>query len=289
MNIGFIGAGKVGTAFGIYLHRKGFHIQGYFSRTQDSSFEAAAKTNSLAYETAEQLVKDIDFLWITTPDDEIKNTCDSLASKNCFRKGQIIAHMSGASSSGILQSARDAGCYIYSLHPLQSFADEVKALEDLEHTYFGIEGDAEKIGVIEALFKKTGNKTFQISTEHKGLYHVAACIFSNYLVSLMDQGLMCFEKIGISREEGFQAVIPLIMGTFRNIEVLGPDRALTGPIARGDRDTVLEHIKCIKEEMPELMSFYKLMGQMTLNLASSYKLKDIKKIEVIKEILSEEK
>ena len=287
MRIGFIGAGKVGTAFGMYLQRKGYFIKGYSSRTMDSALKAAGKTNCLAYETAEDLVRDIDFLFITTSDDEIRGVCDDLADKNAFREGQIVAHMSGASSSRILLRAKESGCYIYSLHPLQSFADEAKALEDLEHTYFSIEGDMERIEVIEAFFKKTGNVTFQIATEHKGLYHGAACVFSNYLVTLMNQGLMYFERIGIPKEEGFQAIIPLALGTLKNIEALGPEKALTGPIARGDRETVLEHIKSIEKEMPETLSFYKMMGHMTLSLASAHKLKDPQKVEALERILRE--
>jgi predicted short-subunit dehydrogenase-like oxidoreductase (DUF2520 family) len=287
MKIGFIGAGKVGTAFGTYLYRKGYSIQGYYSRTMASALKAAEKTNSLAYKTAEELAIDTDFLLITTSDDEIKGVCDRLAGKGAFHEGQIIAHMSGACSSRILQTAKEKGCYTYSLHPLQSFADESKALEDLEHTYFSIEGDLERLEVVEAFFRNTGNVIFRIATEHKGLYHVAACVFSNYLVTLMNQGLMYFEKSGIPKEEGFKAIIPLVLGTLKNIEALGPEKALTGPIARGDRETVLKHIKAIEKEMPEALAFYKLLGQMTLSLASDHKLRDLQKAEEIKEILRE--
>lgn len=287
MKMGFIGAGKVGTAFGAYLQRKGFVLQGYFSKSMDSALKAAASTNSVAYETAKGLAKDVDFLWITAPDDHIKEICDHLAEENAFPKGQIVAHMSGASSSRILYRAKEMGCFIYSIHPLQSFAHAGKAIEDLEHTYFSIEGDAEKMEVVEGLFQKTGNRTFRIATEHKGLYHAAACIFSNYLVTLMHQGLAYFEKIGIPKEEGFQAVLPLILGTLKNIEALGPAQALTGPIARGDRETILHHIQSIEEKMPETLCFYKMMGQMTFHLASVHKLKDPEKKEALKKILSE--
>ncbi|KXG76469.1 Rossmann-like and DUF2520 domain-containing protein [Thermotalea metallivorans] len=287
MKMGFIGAGKVGTAFGAYLQRKGFALQGYFSRSTDSALKAAASTNSFVYETAKALAKDVDFLWITTTDDHIKEVCDHLAEENAFRKGQIVAHMSGASSSRILYRAKEKGCFIYSIHPLQSFADIGKAIEDLEHTYFSIEGDGEKMDVIEGLFQKMGNRTFRIATEHKGLYHAAACIFSNYLVTLMHQGLAYFEKIGIPKKEGFQAVLPLILGTIENIEALGTAIALTGPIARGDGETIFHHIQSIEEKMPETLWFYKMMGQMTFHLASVHKLKDPEKKEGLKKILSE--
>ncbi|MDF2545279.1 MAG: hypothetical protein K0R93_177 [Anaerosolibacter sp.] len=287
MKFGFIGAGKVGIAFGMYLRKKGFHIQGYFSRNFMSAQIAAAKTNSHAYKEEEQLLREIDFLWITTPDDEIKEVCNSLAKRKLFRKGQIVAHMSGAAPSTHLEEAHKEGCYIYSIHPLQSFAEIEKAVKDLENTYFGLEGDIEKISIIEDLFEKLGNPIFKLSTEHKGLYHAAACVFSNYLVSLIDEGLTYLDAIGINREEGFKAVLPLMLGTLHNIDAMGTTKALTGPIVRGDQLTVEKHIEILEKELPESVMFYKRMGQMTLDIASGEKLKDIKKISALENILKE--
>ena len=287
MKFGFIGAGKVGMAFGMYLRIKGFHVQGYYSRNYVSAQTAATKTNSQAYETLEQLMSEIDFLWITTPDDEIQGVCNHLAERKLFREGQIIAHMSGAAPSSLLQEAQKQGCCIYSVHPLQAVAGIEKALRDLENTYFCIEGDPEKMSVIEALFVKLGNPIFKLTTEQKVLYHAGACVFSNYLVTLVDQGLSYFENIGIAKEEGFKAVLPLIMGTLHNIEDMGTARALTGPIARGDQRTVENHVRALTEHIPESLAFYRKMGQMTLEIASKEKLRDRQKIESLKKILNE--
>jgi predicted short-subunit dehydrogenase-like oxidoreductase (DUF2520 family) len=287
MKFGFIGAGKVGTAFGMYLRKKGFHIEGYFSRNFMSAQIAAAKTDSQPYKEVEQLLSEVDFLWITTPDDEIKGMCDSLAERAFFREGQIVAHMSGAAPSTYLEEAHKQGCYIYSIHPLQSFAEIEKAVKDLENTYFGIEGDIEKAPIIEELFEKLGNPIFKLSTEHKRLYHAAACVFSNYLVTLIDQGLTYLDTVGINREEGLKAVLPLMLGTLHNIDVMGTAKALTGPIVRGDHLTVKSHIKILEEQLPGSVAFYKQMGQMTLDIASSEKLKDPKKITALENILKE--
>ncbi|MBB6214017.1 putative short-subunit dehydrogenase-like oxidoreductase (DUF2520 family) [Anaerosolibacter carboniphilus] len=287
MKFGFIGAGKVGIAFGMYLRKKGFSIQGYFSRNHISAQIAAEKTNSQAYKKVEQLISEIDFLWITTPDDEIQAVCNHLAERKLFREGQIVAHMSGAAPSILLKEAQKRGCHIYSIHPLQSFAEIEKALKDLESTYFSIEGDLEKMHLIEALFKKLGNPIFKIATKYKALYHAAACVFSNYLVTLVDEGLHYLERIGIDQEEGFKAVLPLMMGTLHNIEAMGTAKALTGPIARGDQLTIESHIRILENQMSESVAFYKRMGQMTLDVASVEKLKDKEKIAALEYILKE--
>jgi predicted short-subunit dehydrogenase-like oxidoreductase (DUF2520 family) len=287
MEIGFIGAGKVGTAFGTYLFKKGFKIAGYYSRTLKSAERAAGMTNSSAYENIEDLSKNSEIIFITTSDDEISKVCEDLVRKNALKKSQILVHMSGASSSNILKRAKAKGCFIYSLHPLQSFADISKAIDDLENTMFSIEGDEERIKTIEDILKATGNKYFKLSSEQKSIYHAAACVISNYLVTLMDYGLSLFEVIGIDKEEGYRALYPLIEGTTKNIYSLGTEKALTGPIARGDTGTIKKHLNSLKSVAPDKMDFYSIMGMMTVNLASKNKLKNMEKIKNLQNILKE--
>ncbi|MFZ5968059.1 MAG: Rossmann-like and DUF2520 domain-containing protein [Bacillota bacterium] len=287
MKIGFIGAGKVGTAFGMYLQDNNIPIVGYYSRRVDSAVKAARMTNSFVFETLEELVKVVDMLFITTPDDTIEIVCNEIAEKKLFHKEQYIIHMSGAATSKILSSAEKIGCFTFSLHPLQAFADIDKAFQDLKHTYFSIEGNAEKLYVIEELMKKIGNPYFKVKTEDKALYHGAACILSNYLVTLMDEGLSYLKAIGISEEDGLQAMMPLILGALNNIQTFGTQQALTGPIARGDAGTIAGHLCHIQQTFPEKESFYKLLGLRTLELAKSEKLKDTIKVENVMKLLSE--
>lgn len=285
MRIGFIGAGKVGTAFGRYLKNKGFHIIGYYSRTIESSKRAADLTESVFFESADKLINEIDIIFITTNDDEISKVCEGLAEGSLLKPGQILVHMSGAASSGILNSARARGCYIYSLHPLQAFAHISKAVEDLSKTVFSIEGDSEKICVIEEMLRECGNDYFIIDKEQKSLYHATACVVSNYLVTLMDYGLSLFEAIDIDKDEGYKALYPLIEGTIKNIYNLGTEEALTGPIARGDIKTIEGHIESLNKICPDKLELYKIIGDKTLELAAKGKLYDKNKIIEIKKCL----
>lgn len=285
MNFGFIGAGKVGTAFGKYLSDKGFKVEGYYSRSEKSAKNAADFTNSKVYHSMGALIKRSDIIFITTNDDEISKVCKELVQEDLLCSGQILVHMSGGASSKILESAKTKGCYIYSLHPLQAFADIEKAVNDLENTIFSIEGDEEKIDVLEKILNITENKYFNITAEQKSIYHAAACILSNYLVTLVDYGLSFFEAIGIDGEEGYKAVYPLIEGTIKNIHSLGTKKALTGPIARGDIETIENHVKSIGALDEEKLDFYKLMGEKTLKLAEEDKLSSCDKIQELKKIL----
>ncbi|WP_183108732.1 Rossmann-like and DUF2520 domain-containing protein [Thermohalobacter berrensis] len=284
MHIGFIGAGKVGTAFGIYLSKKCFKVTGYYSKTFESAIKASKLTKSTPYKKLSNLCCNCDIIFITTNDDEIEKVCERLVQENILTKGQIIIHMSGASSSKTLNKAKTKGCFIYSLHPLQSFADIDKAVTDLENTFFTVEGDKERIDVIENILKKLGNEYFVLSSEQKSIYHATACVVSNYLVTLIDYGLTLFDTIGMEKDKGFRALYPLIEGTIKNIYNLGPEKALTGPIARGDVDTIKKHIESLSLYAPDKVDFYKILGKKTLELAEKNKLKDKNKIKELKEI-----
>ena len=287
MKIGFIGAGCVGTSFGIYLRGKGFDLRGYFSRTTESAEKAARLSGSLCYRDEQTLLEDIDILFITTNDARIQAVCDSLADRGYLRQDQIVVHMSGALSSEILQSARSKGCFTYSLHPLQSFADKAKAFASLPETVFSLEGDRERLNILENMLARMGNPFFTIEAGQKVLYHAATCICSNFLTALIEEGLQFFAAVDIPREEGLNALLPLIRGTIDNIALSGTENALTGPIARGDVETVRHHLHDIKQALPDKLEFYKLMAESTLALAKQHKLKEPLKAKAFEDLLNE--
>ncbi|QUH24672.1 Rossmann-like and DUF2520 domain-containing protein [Serpentinicella alkaliphila] len=287
MVIGFVGAGKVAKSFGKYLAKNEISVRGYYSRSLSSAQEAAELTNSVAFDSVKNLIKECELVFITTPDDAIEEVCNHIAKDVGFKKGQIVAHMSGAASSNILKSARDQECFTYSIHPLQAFADVNKAVEDLNKTPFGIEGDEGKLNDVINLIQKCGNEYFIISKEDKVLYHAAACIVSNYLVTLMDVGVSFMKAVGIDEKKGFEALYPLVSGSLQNVRKLGAASALTGPIARGDLKTVEHHLEEIENKLPELLKIYSVLGKATVDLASKEKIKDIKTIEKMKNIWKE--
>jgi predicted short-subunit dehydrogenase-like oxidoreductase (DUF2520 family) len=284
LKIGFIGAGKVGIAFGLYLKNQGFEIYGYFSRTFVSAKKAAKITGSKAILNVKELPENIDLLFITTSDDAINKVCNDLVEENLLSEGKILIHMSGASSSKLLKKAKEVGCFIYSMHPLQAFADIEKAVSDLKDTYFSIEGDEEKLHVLEDILKTLGNPYFKLTDDQKSMYHLTACVVSNYLVTLMDYGGSLLSTIGINEKEGYKALLPLIEGTIHNIHHLGTKNALTGPIARGDVGTIKKHIEALKEHEAAL-AFYKVMGLKTIELAE--KKNKNKNFEILKNTLKE--
>ena len=248
MQIGFIGAGKVATAFGRYLHAGGLTIGGYFDRHPEKVRHAALATKSAACASASEVASRSDIILITTRDDQIAGACEALCRHGDIAGHHTVGHMSGAHASDILAVAQQHGATTFSLHPLQAFADEEKALAELPNTFFSLEGEKEHLQQVETLLGQIGNPYFTITAQHKSLYHLSACILSNYLVTLMDCGLSALEQSGIDPRKGFQAMRPLIEGTLANIAAMGTTEALTGPIARGDSGTIERHIKALDRQ-----------------------------------------
>lgn len=288
MRIGFIGAGKVATAFGRYLRLRGVNISGYFDRHEDKATHACRGAHSRVCRNPGQVAAASDVILITTRDDQIQEACQALVRMQAIGDHHLVGHMSGAHSSSILSAAAESGAAVFSLHPLQAFAQEEQALADLPHTYFSLEGTDPRLKSVEKVLEKTGNKYFRIRPENKRLYHLAACIFSNYLVTLMASGMDALARSGIRPQEGFQAMLPLIRGTIDNTARLGPAKALTGPIARADVSTVRHHLEALDAAgLPSLKALYAFMGLKTLDLAVQDVLSDPAMADAVRQILEQ--
>ena len=286
MRIGFIGAGKVATAFGRYLRGHGVAISGYYDRHAEKLAHACSATGGRACRDAAEVTAISDMILITTRDDQIEEVCENLGRQGAFGAHHWVGHMSGAHASLILAAASQRGAAVFSLHPLQAFAQEEKALADLAHTWFSLEGDDPRLMEIETLLVRIGNRCLRIGPQGKALYHLAACVFSNYLVTLMAHGMAALAQSGIQPLEGFQAMRPLIEGTIANIARLGPAKALTGPIARGDVSTVRHHLEALEAtHLDALEDLYTFMGLKTLDLAVQDVLRDQDKADAVRKVL----
>ncbi len=285
MNFGFVGAGKVGTSFGKYLIQNGFSVAGYYSRSRQSAVSASEYTASTCFTKIEDLVQMVDGIFITTGDDQIGEACRHVVDSMDSLQGKFMVHMSGALSSEVLSCAADKGAKIFSLHPLQAFANIDSAQIALKGTVFGIEGQSD-LNILKSILETTGNRYIELRPEQKTRYHMVACIVSNYLVTLLGFGLDLFDSIGIDKEQGMHALLPMIRGTIENVEQLGPDKALTGPIARGDLKTIKKHLENFSSKEGEAAEFYTLLCRKTLELATKRKLTDTEQIAELFNLLS---
>ncbi len=265
--IALIGAGKVGTALGYLLSRRGYQLTAVYSRSTASAKKSVhvigqgnASDNIIATAQSAEIV------FITTPDKAIEATCAEIAARQGFAPESIVIHCSGALPSSILEPARSCGAHIASLHPIQSFAEAKQAIKLLPGSYFGFEGDSETEETARQLVEALEGKWLAISTEDKPLYHVAAVFACNYVVTLLNIGVRLLEEIGVATQDALPALLPLLCGTVDNLKRLGLPQALTGPIARGDIKTVESHLQALGEKLPELVRLYSELGTHTLSI-----------------------
>ncbi|BBD46724.1 MAG TPA: hypothetical protein DEP71_03125 [Porphyromonadaceae bacterium] len=276
MKIAFIGAGQVSTALGLYFKNNGFEIGGYYSRSCKSTERAARLTHSHPYASAGELINDNQMIWITTPDDQIEAVVRQITLLPPPRKDEkLVLHASGAYPLSILNPLKENGYQTACAHPLLAFGDPVVAQEKLGNVWFAIEKPGEDNGQLTGFFKACGNQTFTVDPGKKSLYHAAACVLSNYLVTLLDASFAIFEKSGMPRDNIQEAARPLLESVILNLKGKDLKDALTGPIKRGDKNTVRMHLESLNALMPEMTALYTLMGRKTMQLLGDYSLEEV--------------
>ena len=287
MRVGFIGAGVMGKTMGLLLGRCGCEVVGYFSRSETSALRVAKEVGGKFYSDMAKLAANCDVLFLTTPDDAIEQVARTLGEIQCLQPGQIVVHMSGSHTSGILMPALGNGAYGLSMHPLQSCASSEEALINLPISVFSLEGHPEALKVGKAMVSRIGAQFFVLSSEDKVLYHTAACMASNYFVTLFDAARELLDISGVDKALQVTALNSLVEGTLSNLKIMTPPEALTGPISRGDIGTVVGHIRSLEEKDPGLLELYKTLGRRTLKLAREKGKLEEEKLKALNELFKD--
>ncbi len=263
-----VGCGRVGSALAKYLVEAGYIPVGFASKSLSSAKRVADLTGSVNFtDKAWEVTREADIVFITTPDSTIKEACESIAMKNGFKAGSVVLHCSAALTSTILLPANNCGASIGSMHPLQSFASTEYSHNPFSGIVTSVEGDKKATDTARLIVADLGSSCVTIQTEAKILYHASAVVASNYLVTLLDLSLNLIRQAGVPTDEAFRSLKPLIEGTLSNIEKMGVHDALTGPIARGDIQTIENHLREIGSKAPHLLLLYKTLGLYTVEVA----------------------
>lgn len=287
--IGFIGAGHVGTALGIYFHNMNLKVSGYYSKTLKSAKTSSHRTHSKAYKHINDLVDSSEYIIITTPDDAICSVVESLCEIDIDWNNKVICHTSGALSSTLLDPIFQLGATTLSLHPMLSFADIDYAVKLLRQTPLTLEGKGSLISSFKEMLEKASLTIHEININHKSLYHASACIVSNYLVTLMDIGICSLVQAGFNSEDATKLIAPLANGTLQNVLTKGTKTSLTGPISRGDINTIKTHLETISKEDKELEQIYRLLGKRTIKIVKQQNQLDEYTLIRLTEVLQSEK
>lgn len=265
--VAIIGTGVVGSAVAVRLKQKGYGIAAVASRRIESARQLADRTGAACCEDAATAAAKGEIVFLTVPDRAIADTAAGIAKSGGFWPGQLVVHMSGALPAKVLAPVLETGVLAMSIHPLQSFASIEIAIKNLPGSVFSVQGDPAGIATAKQIVADLDGRAFILPPEGKPLYHLGACVASNYLVALLHFVVTLYGRIGLDEETAMQAIMPLVRGTLDNIENLGPAKALTGPVARGDIPTIKAHLAALLREPDLYRQFYDILGSYTAVVA----------------------
>jgi predicted short-subunit dehydrogenase-like oxidoreductase (DUF2520 family) len=197
---------------------------------------------------------------LCVPDDEIESACETIAV--AVPPLRLVGHVSGATPLSALASAKRRGAETFCLHPLQTVPDGATSLAGAPCAVSGSTHEAREAAA--ALARVIGLLPFPLDDEQRAAYHAAASMASNFLVALEESASELLAEIGV--EDARELLAPLVLRTAANWAERGGD-ALTGPIARGDVETVSRHLEAIAESKPELAELYRALAERTRRLA----------------------
>lgn len=261
--IGFIGAGKVGASLGKFFREGGLTVTGYYNRHREAAQEAADFTESRCFDSAEAVAEAGDAIFITVPDKKIREVYESLRGLNL--RGKKICHCSGTMSAEEAFPGIEAlGATGYSIHPLFPVSDKWASYKELGSAFFCIEGT----GPLD-FWKKTlealGPRVQEISGDAKVKYHAACAISSNLVCALADTSLKLLQECGFTEAGAREALAPLALSNMKHLLEAGPVQALTGPVERGDAETVRKHLSVLGDS-PE-GKLYRAASEVLVSIA----------------------
>ncbi|MDF1677460.1 MAG: DUF2520 domain-containing protein [Legionellaceae bacterium] len=281
MQFNLIGPGRVGYALAhALINTANDTLLGVFHPELVSAKKA---TQKLGQGDAFNHLKDLpkaDITFIATKDEHIEPTALALARAQRFKPKHLIIHMSGILSIDVLTPLKEQGASVGGLHPLKAFCQKAPPKENVfKGVDCAIEGCPLALEKLTHIAHTLDATVFTLNPEKKATYHTAAIMASNYLVTLSSVATTLFEQAGIPATEAHALCTRLMQTSLNNLQQTGAaNKALTGPLMRGDFSTIQKHLKSIDSKT--IKTLYQTAGLATLPLVNL----DTTSIQLIKQL-----
>jgi predicted short-subunit dehydrogenase-like oxidoreductase (DUF2520 family) len=225
---------------------------------------AAERLSGVAITTPQEVVAAADLALLTVPDDVLPELIGGLVATDVPLKGTLLAHTSGRYGAGVLDAATRAGALPLALHPVMTFTGRPDDINRMAGNSFGVTAPEPLRPVAEALVVEMGGEPVWIPEDKRTLYHAALAGGANHLVTLIVESMHLLRAAGVGNPGGMLG--PLVGAALDNALRLGMD-GLTGPVARGDANTVAEHVAELAQISPEGLRAYVAMARLTADKA----------------------
>jgi predicted short-subunit dehydrogenase-like oxidoreductase (DUF2520 family) len=265
--LNIVGAGHVGRVLGkLFAGAGAFAVQDVLTRSEASALDAIGFIGSGRVARSQAELRAADAWMLAVGDDQIAPVCEALAQRGLL-DGALVFHCSGAKASSELDAARRRGALVASVHPVRSFADPAAVAADFAGTLCGVEGDAAALAGLLPALEAIGARPVAIDAAAKTVYHAASVFASNYLVTVMDAALRAYQAAGIAEPVARELARPLATEALANVFRIGPEAALTGPVARGDMATVARQQAAVEAWDAPTGRLYAALVEATVGLA----------------------
>lgn len=264
LRVGVIGAGRVGSVLGAALGASGHRITAATAVSTASRRRARQLLPGAAILPADEVVARADLVLLAVPDDTLGDLVRGLADAGAFHPGQMIVHTSGSHGLAVLEPATQHGVLGLALHPVMTFAGRTEDVHRLAGAPFGVTALDEHRAVAETLVLEMGGEPVWVEEGNRNLYHAALVIGANHLVTLVAEARELLSTAGVG--DPARLLAPLLGAALDNALRYG-DKALTGPVSRGDAGTVRRHLRTLVDQAPASVASYVAMARRTAQRA----------------------
>lgn len=264
LRVGIVGAGRVGAVLGAALRRAGHEIVAVSAVSDLSRLRAEALLPGVPIRPIPEVTTDADLVLLAVPDDVLPALVAGMVDTGAIHAGQFVAHPSGRYGIGVLEATRRVGAMPLAIHPVMTFTGTSVDLARLADCPFGVTSSEPVRPVAEALVVEMGGEPIWVPEEARALYHAAIVFGANYLMTVVLQSLDLLRAAGITEPQRLMA--PLLSASLDNALRHG-DTALTGPVARGDAQTVAEHLERMSDLPPVVTDAYRALARLTADRA----------------------
>jgi len=267
-SLAIIGAGRVGRALGRSLRESGWKITTVSAQSEATARKAARFIGGgRAVSGLPATLTGAGAVLLAVADDALATVARNLADRlGAELEGKVALHTSGALDSTVLEPLRERGAAAGSMHPLQTFNGV--NVPPLAGKVFAIDGDELAVRVARRIARSLGGVPVTIAAENKPLYHAAGAFAAGLVLALEESGAQLLMQAGLKRREAQRALLSLTRQVLEHYEKLGPQKAWTGPLPRGDYGVVRAHEKALRQAAPEFLMAYEAVTRLAARVLS---------------------
>ena len=262
--IGVVGAGRVGAVLAAALREAGHEIAAVAGESHASRTRIDTLLPGVRVDKPTAVSRACDLLLLTVPDDMLSNVVTMLAASGAIREGQYVVHTSGKHGLAVLKPAADAGAHVLAMHPAMTFTGTDVDLARLAGCVYGVTANPDTDDLAAKLVADLRGRLLRVAEDRRALYHAGLAHGANHLVTLVSQAMDLLRDSGA--DDPAATLRPLLTAALENALEYG-SAALTGPIVRGDVETVRAHLRDIAANRPATLESYVAMARATANQA----------------------